>query len=66
MMHLTTQSFDADNDIERLQIPGDEAMNLTISLDEAMAGRLRRRASAKTLTPEQAAPKSSATPAPDG
>ena len=30
-------------------------MNLTISLDEALAEQLRRRASAKDLSPEQAA-----------
>src|SRR5271154_6427539 len=30
-------------------------MNLTISLDEALAEQLRRRASAKALSPEQAA-----------
>jgi hypothetical protein len=52
---LTTQAFDADNAIERPQEPGDEAMQLTISIDEALAEQLRRRATARELSPEQAA-----------
>jgi len=40
---------------KRPQEPGDEAMHLTISLDEPLAEQLRRRASAKDLSPEQAA-----------
>jgi hypothetical protein len=52
---LTTQAFDADNAMERPQEPGDEAMHRTISLDEALAEQLRRRASARDLSPEQAA-----------
>jgi hypothetical protein len=52
---LTTQAFHADNATGRSQEPGDEAMNLTISLDEALAEQLRRRASAQDLSPEQAA-----------
>jgi hypothetical protein len=52
---LTTKPFHADNTIERSQEPGDEAMNLTISLDEALVEQLRRRASAKDLSPEQTA-----------
>jgi hypothetical protein len=45
----------ADNTNERLQEPGDNAMQLTISLDEPLAEQLRRLASAKALSPEQAA-----------
>jgi hypothetical protein len=52
---LTMQTFHADNTIKHSQEPGNEAMNLTISLDEALAEQLRRRASAKDLSPEQAA-----------
>jgi hypothetical protein len=52
---LTGPAFDADNAIEPPQEPGDEAMHLTISLDEPLAEQLRRRASAKDLSPEQAA-----------
>lgn len=52
---LTTQVFEADNAVERPQEPGDEAMLLTISLDESLAEQLRRRASATDLSPEQAA-----------
>ena len=52
---LTGQTFDAENTIERPREPGDEAMHLTISLDEPLAEQLRRRASAKDLSPEQAA-----------
>ena len=55
MCALTTQVFDADNAIERPQNAGDEAMHLTISLDESLAEQLRRRATAKALSPEQAA-----------
>jgi hypothetical protein len=47
--------FDADNAIKRPQAPGVEAMSLTISLDEPLAEQVRRRASAKDLSPEQAA-----------
>jgi hypothetical protein len=52
---LTTQAFDADNAIERPREPGDQAMHLTSSLDEPLAEQLRRRASARDLSPEQAA-----------
>jgi hypothetical protein len=52
---LTTKAFGADNAIEWPREPGDEAMQLTISLDEALAEQLRRRASARDLSPEQAA-----------
>ena len=52
---LTGQTFNADNAIGQPQEPGDEVMQLTISLDEPMAEQLRRRASAKDLSPEQAA-----------
>jgi hypothetical protein len=52
---LTTQPFHADNAIERPPDPGDQAMHLTISLDEPLAEQLRRRASARDLSPEQAA-----------
>jgi len=55
MCVLTTQVFDTDNEIERPHEPGDEIMQLTISLDESLADQLRRRASAKDLSPEQAA-----------
>jgi plasmid stability protein len=55
MCALTTQVFDTDNEIERPHEPGDEVMHLTISLDESLADQLRRRASAKDLSPEQAA-----------
>src|ERR1700684_4438050 len=52
---LTRQWFDADNTSERPQESGDEAMHLTISLDEPLAEQLRRQASAKDLSPEQTA-----------
>jgi hypothetical protein len=50
---LTTQPFDPDKVIERWQELGDEVMQLTISLDEPLAEQLRRRASAKDLSPEE-------------
>src|SRR5882757_5450396 len=52
---LTTQVFDLENAIKQPRDPGDEAMHLTISLDEPLAEQLRRRASAKDLSPEQTA-----------
>jgi hypothetical protein len=52
---LTSLRFDTDNVMERLQEPGDEAMHLTISLDEPLAEQLRRQAFAKDVSPEQAA-----------
>jgi hypothetical protein len=52
---LTTQTIDADNVIGPPHRFGDEAMHLTISLDEPLAEQLRRRASANDVSPEQAA-----------
>ncbi len=52
---LQEKVFEGHKVIECLQEPGDKAVHLTISLDEALAEHLRRRALAKALSAEQAA-----------
>jgi hypothetical protein len=49
------QTFAVDNVIRPPHEIGGEAMDLTISLDEALAEQLRRRAPANEVSPEQAA-----------